>query len=87
MLLEPIHSEKFHSWAESSGLGWKVQISDGKFRSRVENSGLGWKVPVSGGRFQAMLLGNVHVRSRCRQVVVLWHAVPGPEFPGIILAV
>jgi hypothetical protein len=53
----------------------------------VESSSLGWKVPVLGGKFQAMLLDKNPGRFRCRQVVVLRHAAPGPECSEIIFAV
>jgi hypothetical protein len=59
----------------------------GKFRFCVENPVSGRKFPVSGGKFQAMLINNYPGRFRRRQVVVLRHNVPGPEFSGILFAV
>jgi hypothetical protein len=53
---------------------WKIPVSGRKF-------------PVSGGNFQAMLIDNYPGRFRRRQVVVLRHNVPGPEFSGILFAV
>ncbi len=70
----PLLGGKFRSWVENSGLVWKIPVSGRKF-------------PVSGGIFQDKIIDNYPGRFRRRQVVVLQHNVPGPEFWGILFAV
>jgi hypothetical protein len=48
----------------------------------MEKSIFVWKIPDSGPKFQDMPFENYPGRFRCRKVVVLPHAVPGPEFSG-----
>ncbi len=72
---------------ENSGLQLKVAVSCRNFRFWQKSSGHSRKFLVSSGKFQAMLLDNNPANFRCRQVVVLRHAAPGPEFSRIIFAV
>jgi hypothetical protein len=58
---------------------WIFPVSGGKFWSRAENSSIS-------GKFQAVLQDNYPGRFRRRQVMVLRHAILGPEISGILFA-
>jgi hypothetical protein len=56
-------------------------------RSRAENSCLRQRAQFMGGQFHAMHLNNYPGRFCRRQIEVLRHSLPGPEFSGIFFAV
>ncbi len=59
-------------------------VNNKKLQSWVKSFCFNGKVLVLGGKFQALLLDNYPGRFGPRQVVVLPHAFPIPEFSGII---